>query len=478
MPKRKPFASTQNPHAIQLESPSVAGYNGPITRSRVLRGHSSPTPLSLPLEVLGEILVLALPTDQELYKKCSSEGRKLINPTLALCAACSTWRFLAFSIPRLWNRVLIHVPHNIEKAQAERKAADLVQWIERARSLPITLHAFGDFNMPLHRKGPADPIISVINDHASRWESLYLQGFQPSLSLLHFDRWHSLRRVYCPFSESPSSCTNETIPWAHLTHLQIRQSIPCLYARLIFARCPKLVYLSILVTNPPRIGQIISPIVLEDLVTFHFRTYSVDRLQMLVYQLSLPSLREFSIDGISTKAIQPVLNLLTQSSCSLDKLEIRGLHLSSGDFLNVLTHSSCDSLTSLTLRPSFHKRGGSFDKEMLQRLTLHRNDTVCHHLTFLAIDYCITTPLHSALLNMVESRIKSHTGQVPEEPVLRYLQLHVKYRKKKTVELDKVGRRSGMEYTCDRIGAKPASCFSVRFRRQGFREPPNIGELF
>jgi len=187
---KKANASTQNPHrvaqndahshTVQFKTQRVAGSNGPITR------HSSPTLHSLPLEVIGEILVLALPTDHELYKKYSSERRKLINPTLAFCAVCSSWRSLAFSTPRLWNSVLIHVPHNIRKAQAKRKAADLVQWIERARSLPITLHIFNDSSKPPNQKGSVAPIISVINNHAARWESLYLQGFQPSLSFLHF----------------------------------------------------------------------------------------------------------------------------------------------------------------------------------------------------------------------------------------------------------------------------------------------------
>jgi len=284
---------------------------------------------------------------------------------------------------------------------------------------------------------------------------------------------HSLRRVYCPYLETPA-LSNETVPWEHLTHLEIRESIPCRRATL---KCPRLVYLSILV-DPPTFGQSTVPIMLEDLVTFHCRTRSLDGsdLQTLMHQLSLPSLREFFIDGISTRAIQPGLNLLTQSSCSLEKLEIRGLYLASKDYLNILTHSSCDSLTSLTLRPSFHNRGGAFDEEVLRRLTLHRNDTLCHHLTFLAIDYCIPTPLHPALLNMVESRIKSHTGQVPEEPALRYLQLHVEYLEN-TAELDNVGRRSGMEYSRERIGDGPG-CFSVWFRRQGFRDLPNISELF
>ena len=194
---------------------------------------------------------------------------------------------------------------------------------------------------------------------------------------------------------------------------------------------------------------------------------------MFPHRLSFPSLRELSIAEFSYSPghIRPLLNLLARSSCSLDKLEICGLFLPSRDYLDILTHASCDSLTLLTLRPTFPNifsdpECESFDEELLRRLTLHRNDAVCHHLTSLVIDYCVPTPLCSALLNMVESRIKSHASQVPEEP-LHFLQLHLK---NNTAELVKIGRRSGMKYSRKRTGS---GCFSVRLRRQleGFREP-------
>ena len=454
--------------AIQ-SSESAAGYNRPITRSRVL-----PPIHRLPLEVLSEIFILALPTDQELYRRRSQsyKRQKLINPTLVFCAVCSSWRFLAFSTPRLWNMVLIRIPHDINEAQAKRKAADLVQWIERSRSLPIALHIYDDNIKRPNGEGPEASIISVINDHAARWESLYFQSFQPSSPSFHFDGWHSLRRLYYPCLD-PVSCTNETVLWAHLTHLQIWKFIPCQAAAMIFMKCPKLAYLSIPVVLPAT-EQSTVPIILENLVIFHLMTDRPDCLQTFVDRLSLPSVREFSISEISPRDIQPLLNLLTRSSCSLDKLEIHGVSLLSEDYLDVLAHSSCDSLTSLTLRPSFCNAGGSVD-EVLRRLTLHRNDTMCHHLTFLAIGYCIPTPLHSVLLNMVESRIKSHTGQVPEGPVLHFLQLCIKYLRKNTAEWDKVGRRSGMEYSRQRF---EPGCLSVRFRTQGFKEPPNFSELF
>ena len=211
MPSRKPkpFTSTRNPHRETLNG-AVAEYNGPITRSRVLRIHS------LPFEALSEIFILALPTDQELYGRLypySSERRKLINPTLVFCAVCSSWRFLALSTPRLWNRINVHLPHNINEAQVQRMAADLVQWISRSHSLPLTLHISSP---SLNFAYPKAPIIAVINDYAARWESLYSRDF----TLSFYKGWHSLRRLCYPRS-GPVSLANNPVPWALLTHLQI-----------------------------------------------------------------------------------------------------------------------------------------------------------------------------------------------------------------------------------------------------------------
>ena len=411
-----------------VQSPeSAVGYNGPITRSRALRAHPPPTIHSLPLEVVSEIFILALPRNQELYSMpqfYDSETRKLINATPVFCAVCSSWRSLALATPRLWNRIFIDIPRGINEALAQRKAANLVEWISRSHSLPLILHVFGDITQPPNGKGHEAPIISVIKDHAARWESLYFGVFQRSSSLLHFDGWHSLRRLYL----DPPSCANESVPWAHLTYLQIGKSIPCRDVAAILMKCPKLVHLSIPVDLSP-IVQSTVPIILEDLLTLYLTTHNhMACLQTILDQLSLPSLREISIIRITPGDIKPILDLFTRSSCTLDRLEICGGYLSSKNYLDVLAHSSCNSLTSLSIRPSLHS--SPIDEEVLRRLTLHRDDTMCSHLSFLMIDYWIPTSLLSNLLNMAKSRIECAPGWVPEEPALQYLRLQIKYLKK------------------------------------------------
>ena len=470
--KPKPSTSTGDPHRETRNGVHP-------THSRVAQSPESPTTTinSIPSEVLSEIFILASLTDREFFERPNfydSERRKLMNPTLILCAVCSSWRFLAFSTPRLWNRIPIRVPRGIKEDQAKRKAADLIQWISRSRSLPLTLNVSGGFSNPSYGEVPDALIISVINDHAARWQTLCFQHFDPSETSWLFrtdNGWHSLRRLRYRYSD-PMSCPNENVPWAHLTHLEIQDHMPYRSAAMVFLKCPKLVWLSICF-HPLIIGESTVPMVtLEYLVTLRLHTYCLAGFQTILNRLpSLPSLREFSIDQIAGD-IEPLLNFFTRSPCTLDRLEIRA-SITPRDYLDVLAHPSCESLTSLSIRPS--RLGLSVDEEVLQRLTLHRNDTICSHLSSLTIEYRIPTSLLSTALNMVKSRIESAAGQVPEEPALQRLRLHVIHCKKNMAKLDMIGRRSGMEYSRKRT---ESGYVLVLFRRQGFREPPDFSEPF
>ncbi|KAF8323567.1 hypothetical protein F5887DRAFT_296289 [Amanita rubescens] len=452
-------------HSHTVQSQSAVGYNGPLTRSRRLRSHLPPI-YCLPPEVLGEIFILALPTDQEIHMTLQfyGSGELLTNP-LIFSAVCSSWRLLAFSIPQLWRRISIKFLSNLTVTRAENKAAVLVQWILRSRSLPLTLHISRHY---MNGIGHEAPITSVLNDYAARWESLYFKDLQRSSHLFRFDGWPLLRRLYFP-CVSP---TSEAVPWAQLTHLQIQRYMSCQEAEIIFMKCPKLVHLSISVDSWP-IGSASVPITLYDLVTFSLKASNL--LGRLVDQLSLPSLRECSISEPQSEDVGSLLNLFTRSSCTLDKLEIRvqwGL-MRSHDYVKILAHRSCSSLGSLAILCLDHRDGTPAYDEILRGLALNSSETLCTHLKFLVIDYCFPTSLLSALLNMVESRIKPHDDQAPE---LQYLRLHVKYLKGSMKELDKIGRTNGNRLEYSREPSK-LDCCRVRFRRGGIEAPPNFSEL-
>ena len=167
-----------------VQSESTAGHNpAALTAKSPIR--------SLPLEVLTEIFILTMHIDWvEVHPKGSlkpSEGesrRRMLNPFI-LPAVCLSWRSLAFSIPKLWRKVFIHIPFGINGDRAKSKAADLVQWIKRSRSMPLTLYIFRDVSVPLDGTGPQAPIVSVFTDYATRWEAVYLQSTEDHRDSCH-----------------------------------------------------------------------------------------------------------------------------------------------------------------------------------------------------------------------------------------------------------------------------------------------------
>ncbi|KAF8336007.1 hypothetical protein F5887DRAFT_988258, partial [Amanita rubescens] len=412
----------------------------------------APRPIrSLPVEILSQIFILTLHIDfaatAELHETPRHSGRRLqiFNP-LVLCAVCSSWRSLAVSTPQLWQRVFIHFPLSLEKAQAEKRAADLIQWIQRARSLPLALHI--SCNHDLYEGPPflsvlCTPFLSVINEY--RWESLYLQGRftalqlgpSPNLSLTLFknDKWHlSLWKIFSP--------NHENFPWAELTHL--REDNRDNYYQTLLMKCPKLVQLSISIPS----YSFGAPMV-HNLVTFSLKMnfnscYLLDRI-------TLPSLRDMFIKEVSSRDIQLLLNFFTRSSCSLGKLEVYGRKLSPENLLNLLSHRSCDSLTSLKILEPYHPAASqwkreSVDDHVLQRLALHQNDSLCPHLKFLTLD-CATECSQEALLKIVESQVGYLTDQhLPDEPI-QYLHLRSIKHLSDVRKLDEVGKGSGMEFT-------------------------------
>ena len=428
---------------------------------------------SLPLEVISEIFILALPADYELLKRSQmhpEDKPKFINP-LVFCAVCSLWRSIALSTARLWKRAFVFLPQGIKKGHAKQKAAYLVRWIERSGSLPLTLHiSSDDVEMSLLGTGPDAPVISVLNRYAARWETLYhhsMEDHQSTLFMLRAPRsqlsfgfagWHSLRQIRSSHINNVIHEPNQTTPWAQLTDLQISAYMPTSRAMSIFRECPQLLRLSITVWSTEVHAF---PIIQHGLVTLCLTT---DHCSFLVQSISLPKLRNLYMSKLSTTHFGSLLGFFTRSSCNLDKLVISETYLTPRNHINLLGHKSCDSLSSLTFNDTW-MGDVSVDKELVRRLTLHQHDSLCTRLKVLAMTCWIEAPT-SALLNMVESRIGSHAGQ-PPDGLLQYLRLYVVF--DEIQKLEEVGTRSGVECTHEKHGELD-HVLSIVWRRQGFRE--------
>jgi hypothetical protein len=428
-----------------VHSSSFARYNGPITRSRTARSLAEQHNIDrLPFEVLSTIFVLSLLSDEQIVKR-SSAGWPNPGP-LRLCAVSSLWRTLALDTPELWSRVFVY---NKYKAMAESEAeAQLVQWIRRSRSLPLTLFiCYRSMNWPPIRNF----VVKVLNRYASRWEALYVQypnefgGLRGNpLELLRVNKWSSLQRMY-------GFKPHDTITCAQLTHLQFdRYDCEVSYAQAvgIFRGCPRLVWLTLLIEVAPEFINVpASPIILHDL---SFVSLSANHLPTMYQLVSLPSLRELVCAQIWERhqftepgSLRSLRSLLTRSACTLDKLEIRGLMRSlPGDLVQLLTHRSCNFLTSLGIG-CYASYDVPVDDEVLQTLTLHHDNSACTHLRFLSLHCQDAQCSQSALLKMVASRVCSCTSSQPQDGLLH---LYIANYHEPLERLDEVIKRNETEY--------------------------------
>ena len=376
--KAKAIQTSANARRVHRDAQNHVHLNDPIAGCRdSCANDAAPRPIhSLPPETLSQIFIFTLDIDSaaaaELFElsRHSERHLQIFNP-LVLCAVCSSWRSLAFATPQLWQSVYIHIPFILKKSLAEKRAADLVQWIERSRSLPLSLHISWDYH-----PNDSQPIVSVLNNNAIRWETVCLRDRNPALqlrpppttpsTLFQADKWDMplfqisifSRPYYAPIHFS----------WAEITHLQLHDEILCENVEFFFMKSPKLVQLSISVASS--FQWFGSSMILHNLVTLSIKMSR--GFGHLLNHLSLPFLRDMFINQVSSEDFQPLLGCFTRSSCSLVKLEVHGLNLSPDDLLNVISHRSCNFLTSLKIFEScdFVPGGAFVDDGILRRLAL------------------------------------------------------------------------------------------------------------
>ena len=444
----------------------------------------APSRCDLPFELLSGIFILALSNDEDFTKDRARSVPPLTPKPFTFCAVCSWWRSVALATPQLWKRVFVRVAPGISGAEVKSKATDLVSWVERSASLPLTLFLSYGVNTSLNEERVA-PIAEALNRYAARWEKLYLRYGGPrwpdpaaerKSRLFDIVGWSSLRRIYS-FRKDSGPHGNETIPWAQLTHLKIHAYLPYRQAMDILKGCSKLERLSIRVDPLQPFETLTTPIVLYNLT---FISLTGDHISEVMRSIRLPSLKKMHIHSMWWRRptdLTSLLDFFTRSECILDTLEITGSPHSE-DLIAVLTHESCASLTSLSITISYFEHYASITDEVLQRLTLGKDDSLCTNLKFLTLRRCIRGSF-SALLDMVESRISSCAGQLPDDSeLLEYFHLQIKDIDGEEEKLDGIIERSGMEYTGDR--EKDTHYYSVSLQRQGFEPhlPADLEDIF
>ena len=266
---------------------------------------------------------------------------------------------------------------------------------------------------------------------------------------------------------------HHTVPWAQLTHLKIHCRVGYAQVADIFKRCPKLAWLSLSTHVESRFFDVpASPITLHDLSSV---SVSANHFSAILQLVSLPSLREISVCRIGLAytdlgLFTSFLHFLTRSACTLDKLVMKeSIPSLPGDLVQILAHRSCKFLTSLSICqwPRPYSDVVLINNEVLRRLSLQHDDSVCTHLKSLTL-YCQSSESSlPAILDMVESRIGPRTRQL-SEGLLQTLQLHVDdFDLNKEKQLNKIVKRSAIEYEMREIDSN--DMYSTRLVRRGFR---------
>ncbi|KAK7025917.1 hypothetical protein R3P38DRAFT_2892539 [Favolaschia claudopus] len=82
----------------------------------------------IPQDILEQIFLACLPTHRNALMHSTE-------PPLVLARVCSSWRFIAFSTPKLWAS--LHIPANTIGTRAKMVA--MVEWLERSAPHPLML---------------------------------------------------------------------------------------------------------------------------------------------------------------------------------------------------------------------------------------------------------------------------------------------------------------------------------------------------
>ena len=122
----------------------------------------------VPREIASHIFAQCISSDLRRHQI----QKEIICQPLVLGAVCQSWRDIAWTTPQLWTTIIISI---LPPPDPSLKLELLDQWIARSRYLPLNI-SFNSF--PNHLLSPMEtlyyPLIDLLNQHSSRWRSLYL----------------------------------------------------------------------------------------------------------------------------------------------------------------------------------------------------------------------------------------------------------------------------------------------------------------
>ncbi|KAJ6557901.1 hypothetical protein B0H19DRAFT_1148936 [Mycena capillaripes] len=275
--------------------------------------------LTLPAEITSHIFVHSLPKD----KKPSRHTAPLV-----LTQICHLWREIALATPALWQSITMNEYR--EPLKDSQKLLEM--WLQRSATLPLYL-SFGSSDTLATQS-----LVDTSLNHHSRWGEIELSSrgdldagdkHFPVLRKVKLTGWgehpHSVRIHNAPMlHEATISATpafDVQVPWAQLTRLRFETFELAAECLPLLSQCSDLL-------GHLTHRAIVSQDVFDTFNDPHLTLNGLESLEItfvgssIVPHLTLPRLRELTLSGYLTRAIEPFRALLSRSHCSLQRLSI------------------------------------------------------------------------------------------------------------------------------------------------------------
>ena len=335
----------------------------------------------LPREVLAEVFVQCLP-EIELWPKIEGVSTCQDIAPLLLCSVCSTWRALALSTPRLWQRLFLRFTKVTRTIRVEEVITMMHAWIEQSGVLPLTLRLEACLlhGHPAEFQAMICAVLLVLSHYSSRWEHVDFSfaacppiifpkfGHTPCLRSFRMNaKDHGVAPIllscpqltgiswslWCTVSSMPN------LPWRHLTHIAFARAISSQETLLVIQSSPKLTDIQVALRDapyePPLYGRVVTA---DNLRKLQLRVHQT--CGPLLEKLALPALTDLSIEFRCASAAplrdvhEELLRLFDRSKCKLDRLALLDCSFDDVALLKCLRHRSCASLTELGVLNTYH----------------------------------------------------------------------------------------------------------------------------
>ncbi|KAJ6570808.1 hypothetical protein DFH09DRAFT_1462705 [Mycena vulgaris] len=254
--------------------------------------------LTLPPEITTNIFVQCIPGDP---------APSPYTAPLLIAQICRQWRAIAFATPTLWQSITLDYGYR----PICHCGTLLEMWLHNSANLPLFLSFGCEVQMPL--------LIDTCLIHCHRWREITISsGVKLAAPHTHFPilRNVTLRRHIG--GDVPTFLVQ--LPWARLTTLTVETFGHASECFPMLTDCSGLLHL----THTAVADR-------HNLSIFQYPHVTLDSLQSLnigarssglMAHLTLPRLRQLTLNGKFGKARSPVQALLSRSSCPLQRLSI------------------------------------------------------------------------------------------------------------------------------------------------------------